>query len=93
MTLDTVVVKTKDHLSSNLGGEEVILDLSSGTYYGLDEVGARIWTLIGEPSTIQDVCDQLIAEYNAEQSVIERDALRFLEKLDDEGLIQRLDEE
>lgn len=89
MTLHTVVVQTDDHICSSLGDEHVILDLSSGTYYGLDEIGARIWTLIGDACSVQQVCDQLAAEYDAQSSVIEQDVLRFLEELEEEGLVRR----
>jgi len=37
------VVATKTKVSSDLGGEAVILDLKSGVYYGLNDVGTRIW--------------------------------------------------
>jgi hypothetical protein len=45
----SIVVATKDQVSSDLGGEVAILDLKAGVYYGLDTVGARIWNLIQEP--------------------------------------------
>ena len=43
VSMRSTVVATEDHVSSNLGGEAVILGLSSGVYYGLDVVGSRIW--------------------------------------------------
>ena len=42
----SVVVVTKDQVSADLSGEAAILNLKSGIYYGLDNVGARIWTLV-----------------------------------------------
>ena len=35
-------------MARTVGDETVILDLASGTYYGLDPIGARIWQLMGE---------------------------------------------
>ena len=37
-----------------VGDETVILDLASGTYFGLDPVGARIWALMGEGKTLAE---------------------------------------
>src|SRR5438874_308601 len=48
LTLDSRVVPADELLSSELDGEAVILDLTSGVYFGLNGVGARIWELLGE---------------------------------------------
>ena len=47
-----------DVVFRDLDGEAVILDLVSGTYFGLNEVGTRVWRLVDEgrdPSQIVDV--------------------------------------
>jgi len=38
------VFASKDQISCDLAGEAAILELKSGTYFGLDEVGAVVWT-------------------------------------------------
>ena len=53
------VVAAKDQMSSELAGEAVILDMESGTYFGLNEVGARVWSLIQEPRAVRDIQDAL----------------------------------
>ena len=42
----SVIVTATDQVSADLAGEAVILNLESGVYYSLDEVGAYIWSLI-----------------------------------------------
>ncbi|PYO16907.1 MAG: PqqD family protein, partial [Gemmatimonadetes bacterium] len=42
----SVVVATKDQVSSDLAGEAIVLSLRTAMYYGLDQVGARIWELV-----------------------------------------------
>jgi hypothetical protein len=42
----STVVAVRDQVSSDLGGEVAILDLTGGMYYGLDAVGARVWELV-----------------------------------------------
>ena len=39
-------------LSDVQGDEVVLLNLRDGVYYGLDGVGARVWTLVQEPRTV-----------------------------------------
>jgi len=86
------VVATKDQVCSDLAGEAVILDLKSGVYYGLNEVGASIWNLIQEPRTVNEIQDAILAEYEVEPEQCARDILALLQQLADEGLIKVRDE-
>jgi hypothetical protein len=88
----SIVVAANDQVSSDLGGEVAILDLKAGVYYGLDAVGARIWSLIQEPRTVNEIRDILLEEYEVEPERCERDLLALLQKLADEGLIEVKDE-
>ncbi|MDQ3661539.1 MAG: PqqD family peptide modification chaperone [Actinomycetota bacterium] len=90
--MDSVVVASKRQVSSDLGGEAAILDLEGGVYYGLDEVGARIWEMIQEPRPASEVRDALIEEYDVEPERCERDLLALLERLAEERLIEVVDE-
>jgi hypothetical protein len=85
---DSTVVAAKDQVSSDLGGEVAILDLKAGVYYGLDAVGARIWSLIQEPRTVNEIRDILLEEYEVEPEHCERDLLALLRRLADEGLVE-----
>jgi hypothetical protein len=86
------VVVAKDQVSSDLAGEAVILNLKSGKYYGLDEVGSRIWNLIQEPRTLNDIRNVILEEYEVEPEHCERDLLILLQELAAEGLIEVRDE-
>ena len=78
----------KDQVSSDLGGEVAILDLKAGVYYGLDAVGAQIWSLIQEPRTVNEIRNILLEEYEVEPERCERDLLVLLQRLADEGIIE-----
>jgi trimethylamine:corrinoid methyltransferase-like protein len=88
----STVVAAKGQVSSDLGGEVAILDLEKGTYYGLDEVGARIWKLVQEPTAVSEVQATVVQEYDVEPARAERDVLRLLQRLVDEGLVEVQDE-
>lgn len=83
-----VVVQSPAQVSSDLVGEVVILNLASGVYYGLDEVGARIWSLIQEPKTLGEVRDTILSEYDVDAARCEADIRALLENLAAEGLIE-----
>lgn len=88
ITLFSQISAVKDQISSNLGDEEVILHLQSGTYYGLNEVGTRIWHLIQEPKSVSAIYQQLLIEYDIDADQCKRDVLALLQQLADEHLIE-----
>ena len=84
----SVIVAVKDQVSCNLAGEAAILNIKSGVYYGLDPVGARIWSLLQDPRTVDDIRSTIVDEYDVEPERCERDLIDLLEKLLAEGLIE-----
>lgn len=85
---ESVVVVAKDQLSCDVGGEAAILSLDNGVYYGLDLVGARVWSLVQEPQTFGALRDTLLKEYNVEADNLETDLRELLEQLAQYGLIE-----
>lgn len=71
----------------------MVLDLDVGTYYGMNEVGARIWALIEEPVPISSVVSQIMEEFDVEHDRCEASVLRFLERLAGEDLIRVMEVE
>ena len=84
----TVVRATREQVSSEVGGETVILSLKNGMYYGLNAIGTRIWALLQSPRSVTDIRDVLLAEYNVTPETCERDLLRVIERLTDAGLVE-----
>ena len=88
MDATTTVTPTQDVLAKEVGGEIVLLDLASGTYFGLAEVGARTWQLMAEkPSTIGDLCARLQAEYDVDHATLEADVVALCQDLAGKGLV------
>jgi sulfur transfer complex TusBCD TusB component (DsrH family) len=82
------VVAAGDLLASDFGAEQVILNLRDGVYYGLEDVGARIWSLLQRPITVSAIRDALVAEYDVESARCERDVQALLQDLAARGLIE-----
>jgi len=74
-------------MARQVGAETVILDLATGTYFGLDPVGARIWQLMSEGKTLSEVCDAMQAEFEVSREDIQRDVIELTEKLKAQQLI------
>ena len=78
----------RDGVMFNRVGEEIVLlDLDSGTYYGLDAVGGRLWDLITGSATIGEAIDAMLDEYEVEREVLERDVLKLVDELAEKGLL------
>ena len=71
-----------------LDGESVILDLDSESYFGLDEIGTRMWLAITAATSIQDAFDTLSAEYEVAPDTLRGDLNELLDTLIDRGLIE-----
>jgi hypothetical protein len=84
----SVVIASKQQIASDLAGEVVILHLSKGEYYSLDEVGAYVWNLIQAPRSVEELRDAVVEEYEVEHDECERDIVALLEELEDVGLVE-----
>lgn len=85
---EAVVRARPDQVSSDLEGEVVILDLRSGNYFGLEEVGARVWELIQEPITVEGLLAAILDEYDVERERCRRDLSALLRALEGRGLVE-----
>lgn len=84
----TVVVATKDQVYCNLGEEAAILGMKSGVYYGLNPVGARIWQLVQEPTSIEEICGTIVSEYDVAAERAHDDLICLLRQMLAEGLVE-----
>lgn len=81
-----------DVLFQEVSGETVLLDLASEQYFGLDAVGTRIWALLNEGATADDVVETLLEEYEVERATLEADVAELLAGLAGAGLIRYADD-
>lgn len=84
----TIVVASSDQVSSDLAGETVLLSMKTAHYYGLADVGARIWSLLQEPVSVATICDTIATEYDVARERCQTDVVRFLEELAQHGLVE-----
>ena len=83
-----VVTPTEDVAFREIDGEAVLLDLASGTYFGLNEVATRAWTLLVEGQSLGSVAVQLEREFEVAIDVVQRDLDVWLGQLVEKGLMR-----
>lgn len=84
---ESTVVVSQDLAVADLGSEAVLLDPTSGTYFGLNEVAARILDLAQEETTVAAIVDRLLEEFEVERDRLEADVVAFVRDLEGRGLI------
>ncbi|MEM9486950.1 MAG: PqqD family peptide modification chaperone [Cyanobacteria bacterium P01_F01_bin.116] len=89
----TAVISTvPEQIASELGGEAVILNLATGIYYGLNEVGARVWELIQQPCTFDSIFHALLEEYEVDSDLCKQDLTKILVEMKEACLVEVNDE-
>jgi hypothetical protein len=88
ISLSSVVVCSEENLACDLQGEAVLLNLKSGTYFGLNAMGTRIWELIQKPAKVSDVYQHLLNEYEVDPGECQEELLSFLGQLRTNDLIK-----
>ena len=77
-----------DVLVQEIQGESVLLNLNSGRYFGLDDVGTRMWKAFTGSETIEAACRALLSEFDVGPEVLRRDVRDLVEKLVEHGLVE-----
>jgi hypothetical protein len=76
-----------EHLHCDLNGEAVVLSLANGRYYGMNSVGARIWELLQDERSADEIEQAILLEYEVEQEVCRQQVSDFLQKMVAEELL------
>ena len=88
INLNQTIAPSPDVISQEVSGETVLLDLESENYYGLDEVGTRIWQLIKETDQLQSIFDTLLKEYDVSEERLQLDVSTLLTEIEGMGLVK-----
>ena len=88
INLNQTIAPSPDVISQEVSGETVLLDLESENYYGLDEVGTRIWQLIKETNELQSIFDTLLKEYDVSEERLQLDVSTLLTEIEGMGLVK-----
>jgi hypothetical protein len=82
------VTVPKDVLISGLQSESVLLNLDSECYFGLNEIGTRIFSVLTSSPSIAAAYEQLLAEYDVDANVLRADLMDLIQQLVAQGLLE-----
>jgi hypothetical protein len=72
-SVNKVFSKSPDALYQLLAGEAVLLNVKSEQYFGLDEIGTRVWEVLVDDGKVETIVATLLAEYDVEEAVLRQD--------------------
>ncbi len=88
LAAQTTIVAIADQASVDLDDEAAILNLKTGVYFGLNEVGAWIWRLIQQPHTVAQIRAAVLDEFEVEPERCDADLHALLRELAQHQLIE-----
>jgi hypothetical protein len=65
----------------------VILDLTEGDFFELDEIGGTIWKNLDGARTLDEQAQVIAAEYDVDVETVRADVVAFIADLDTKGLV------
>jgi coenzyme PQQ synthesis protein D (PqqD) len=72
----------------DLGDEAVLLHLTTGECFTLDEVANRVWQLLGKLGDLDRVAAALSSEYHVEANVLDAELSALVSELERRQLIE-----
>lgn len=90
ITEASIIHTGSDIAVATLEDEVVVLDVERGRYYGLNELGARIFQAVQNegPVSVEDVLTRIEKEYAVESDQLLRDVSDFLSAMQGHGLLE-----
>ncbi len=86
--LDQRPAKRRDIKWKHIGKSGILLDLTTGNYFELDEIALTIWQMLDGKKSVAKVVDTLAKKYSCPLKTVERDVMGFLAELRKRKLIE-----
>jgi hypothetical protein len=88
ITLESVISRNESNFLANpVGDEIIILNMETGDYLGLNQVGSDIWDLLEAPITVQKIIDKLIDRYAVDNQTSQKETMEYIDKINRLGLL------
>ena len=75
-------------VTRQVGDETVLLNLESGTYFGLDPVGSRFLELLQAEVELTTVIARMLEEFEVTEAQLEADLVRLADEMLTSGLLE-----
>ena len=70
-----------------IDGEAVIVDPTTSMLYSLNPVATLIWEMSNERTTVEEIVDRIVKEFDVERTTAEADCLELVRDFVDKGML------
>ncbi len=84
---ERVVLKADDVVAKVIDGEAIIMNIRSGVYYSIDDVGGFICGRIEEGYSLQEIIEAVVVHYDVSAEQARADVERLTRELLEEGIV------
>jgi hypothetical protein len=85
---EAVVSRAGSAVFSNLDGESIVLNMSSGSYYGLNELAAFVWQRLDAAPSVANIRQAILDEYDVDSDRCAQDLASLLTLLSERQLVE-----
>lgn len=86
--IKTIISRNPEILFSSIDDESVLLSIEQNNYYGMDSIGSKVWEILKEPTSVENIVLLLMEEFQVSQTTCISDVTTFLNVLEKEKLIK-----
>jgi hypothetical protein len=83
-----VIVRTNNSLETELDDETIVMNIASGTIYGLADSAKDIWRQLSEPASFGRLVDDMVARFEVPAALCGKEVSAFLLSLQREGMVE-----
>jgi len=84
------LIRSEEPLTAVVDGETVMFSPDQGAYFGLDPIGTRVWQLLEQPRSLDDLCATLGDEYDVDDDTCRADIVALVEQLRGANLVREV---
>jgi hypothetical protein len=80
-------LRSADISARTIGDETIVLSLPTSRYFTITGVGSRLWELLSEDRSVDELVATIVDEYEVDPVTARRDTEAFLARLRDAQLL------
>ncbi|WP_420631710.1 PqqD family protein [Candidatus Leptofilum sp.] len=87
MNKDSILQRAENVTFEVVADEAILIDINTGTYFSLNEVGTEFWEMLDGVQTIEQHATIIAAKYEVETSIVVDDLLELANEMAKDDLI------
>ncbi|MEA3440908.1 MAG: PqqD family peptide modification chaperone [Chloroflexota bacterium] len=88
ITLKSIIHHDPEIISAPIENELVMFSLERGMYYGMDDIAGHIWQRLEQPTSVSDLCEGLLNDFDVDRETCQHETLELLNWLYQQDLIK-----